>query len=137
MWVTCEWYVSLSRRLSKLKRMMGDWQGTVDSFGKDQKALLRDLSDKRKTIEREKQDVRQFLKTPGPMGPRGHRGLPGVGGDDGIMGPMGPLGFIGYTGQRGAVGPEGREVSCSVSCAVPVPGRSGVYAPTNPPWLAA
>lgn len=111
LWVTCEWSVSLSRRLSKLKRMMGDWQGTVDSFGKDQKALLRDLSDKRKTIERDKQDVRRFLKTPGPMGPRGHRGLPGVGGGDGIMGPMGPLGFIGYTGQRGAVGPEGREVS--------------------------
>ena len=58
--------------------MMGDWQGTVSNFGKDQRMLLRDLSDKRKKIERVKQDVGRWLDTPGPMGPRGRAGLPGV-----------------------------------------------------------
>ena len=89
---------------------MGDWQGTVSNFGKDQRMLLRDLSDKRKKIERVKQDVRRWLDTPGPMGPRGRAGLPGVQGSPGGMGVLGPIGFIGYTGQRGAAGPEGREV---------------------------
>jgi hypothetical protein len=93
--------------------MMGDWQDTVSNFGKDQRMLLRDLSVKRKQIQRVKQDVRRFLNTPGPLGPRGHAGIPGVQGSPGGMGAMGPIGFIGYTGQRGAAGPEGREVSAS------------------------
>ena len=99
----------LKSKLSKLKGMMGDWQGTVTNFGKDQRMLLRDLKEKRKKVERDSQDVEKFLKTPGPAGARGPAGVGGRPGPDGIMGPMGALGFIGYTGQRGSAGPEGRE----------------------------
>jgi hypothetical protein len=99
----------LRSRLSTLNIMMGDWQGKVKNFEKDQRSMLRDLTEKQKKVVRDKQDEENFLATPGPVGQRGPDGWAGRPGPDGAMGPMGPAGFNGYEGQRGPVGPEGRQ----------------------------
>jgi hypothetical protein len=100
---------ALKSRLSKLNTMMGDWQGKVENFEKDQHSMLRDLSEKRKKVKRDKLDEENFLATPGPAGKRGPDGWAGRPGPDGAMGPMGPAGLIGYEGQQGPVGPQGQQ----------------------------
>jgi len=124
---------ALKTRLSKLNTMMGDWKGKVENFDRDQQSMLRDLSEKRKKVKRDKLDEETFLETPGPAGRRGPKGLPGLPGWDyfvcscksvkivqnlhfvrfqtagqpGVMGPTGPAGLFGYEGQQGPVGPQG------------------------------
>jgi hypothetical protein len=100
---------ALKTRLSKLNTMMGDWKGKVENFDRDQQSMLRDLSEKRKKVKRDKLDEETFLATPGPAGRRGPKGWAGRPGQPGVMGPTGPAGLFGYEGQQGPVGPQGQQ----------------------------